>query len=266
MLALGWLRRRGLEAVDALHRPPGLPPRRLRARTGAPGAREFALGGAQAAAELAGALQRAGLAPLSASEALLDFGCGCARVLPHVAALAAGARCHGCDVDAEAIGWAAAHVPGIGFSAIAPEPPLPQSIGAPFDLIYSISVFSHLDERGQDAWLAELARVLRPGGVALLSIHGPSAFRRFESGGARAGWCPPGAFARAQLADEEIAFVPYVRSRLNRRELPGVAARYGLAFHGHGYVRAHWRRWFEIVALLPRAVTDWQDLVVARRR
>jgi SAM-dependent methyltransferase len=263
-LALGWLRRRGLELVEApLPRQARVPPRRLRARTGVPGAREFVGRGREAAAELAGALAAAGLGELAAFGSVLDFGCGSARVLPHVAARAPEARCEGCDVDAEAIAWAAARHPELRLAAIGPSPPLPYR-AASFALVYSISVFSHLDERAQDAWLAELARVLAPGGVALLSVHGPSAFERFRAGRARAGWCPPGAFARGPLGDDELAFVPYVRSRLNALELPGVGERYGLAFHDHEYLRGHWSRWLEVAAIHERAITDWQDLVVCR--
>lgn len=264
-LPAGWLRRRGLELAEApLRRPWGVPPRRLRARTGVPGAREFALGGRRTAAELASALARSGQPSLGEFASVLDFGCGSARVLPHIAALTPQAACAGCDVDAEAIAWATAQHPRLSFHAIAPEPPLPLGRSS-VDLVYSISVFSHLDEAGQDAWLAELARILRPGGIALLSVHGPSAFERFRSGAARAGWCAPGSFARGPLGAGELAFIPYARSRFNRLELPGVGERYGLAFHGHGYLRERWPRWLDVLAVDERAITGWQDLVVARR-
>jgi SAM-dependent methyltransferase len=262
------MRRRVLEAVDELARPGGgssvVPPRRLRARVGAPGAREFAEGGRATARRLADALADCGLVGIERPRALLDFGCGCARVLAPLAERVAGARCVGVDVDAEAVAWARARFQRLELAVIGFEPPLPFEPGE-FDLVYSISVLSHLDEREQDGWLAELARVLAPGGVALISVHGPSAFEAFRVGETRTAWCPPEAFAREALAEEELAFVPYERSRWNRGELPGVAAAYGLTFHGHGYVRARWPAWLEVLDVRERAISGWQDLVVCRR-
>jgi SAM-dependent methyltransferase len=238
-----------------------IPPRRLRARTGAPGAEAFVRGGAKAAAELQAAYAIADRGPLSAARSILDLGCGSARVLPHVAALAPEASCTGADIDAAAIGWAARHKPGMRWERSSFRPPLPFA-DAEFDLVYSISVFSHLDAALQDAWLAETARVLAPGGVALLSVHGAYAFEQFRTGTVASGWCARDAFSRAPLGADEFAFVPYRRSVWNAGDLPGVEGDYGLAFHGAQYLRAHWSRWFSIAAVVERGLTAWQDVVV----
>lgn len=50
-------------------------------------------------------------------------------------------------------------------------PPTPYVSGS-FDLIYALSVFSHLDEPLQRDWLAEFRRLLRPGGLLVLSLLG----------------------------------------------------------------------------------------------
>jgi SAM-dependent methyltransferase len=244
------------ELVDPLTaRRLAVPPRRLRARTGAPGATEFLEGGARAAQELAIAQ------PLTNVASVLDLGCGSARVLPHVASLAPGAACAGCDVDGDAIAWAAAHHPEFHWIQSDFEPPLPFAAGS-FELIYSISVFSHLAESLGDAWLREVARLLAPGGVALLSVHGPSAFERFRSGEVTTSWCPRSAFERGPLAPEEFLFVPYRRSVWNQGELPGIGDSYGLAFHGSAYASRRWSPFLQVTDVFPRAITDWQDLVV----
>jgi SAM-dependent methyltransferase len=180
-----------------------------------------------------------------------------------MATLAPHARCTGCDVDAAAITWAARHLPTLDWSLSGAVPPLPFGAGV-FDLVYSISVFSHLDEPLADRWLAELRRVLAPGGIALLTVHGPYAFEQFRTGAVRTRWCPSAAFSRGPLADDELLFEPYVRSVFNRAELPGVGASYGLTFHGHGYLRRHWPAWLEVLDVRTRAVSDWQDVVVCR--
>lgn len=195
---------------------------------------------------------------------VLDFGCGSGRVLPHIAALAPAARCCGCDVDSEAVGWAKRHHPTLHWSISRSLPPLPFADGT-FDAVYSISVFSHLDEELQNQWLSELRRVLVPGGAALLSVHGPHAFEQFRSGRVRTRWCRAEAFARGPLQVHEFVFEPYLRTQWNRAELPGVSSRYGLAFHGATYLTEHWSGPFEVLEVRPRAIAGWQDLVVCRK-
>jgi SAM-dependent methyltransferase len=263
-LPVAWAIRRAQALVDPLlHNGAAAPPRRLRARTGAPGLREFTDGGREAAVELAAALKSAGRS-LDDVGSVLDFGCGAGRVLPHLASLAPGATCTGCDVDRTAVGWAAGHRPELRWEVSQFDPPLPFAAES-FDLVYSISVFSHLDEQRQDSWLKDIARVLRPDGVALLSVHGDHAFEQFRNGSVRTAWCPRSAFERPRLGDDELAFVPYRRSVWIEAELPGVTGDYGLAFHGGGYIRRHWATALHVVDVIGQAISSWQDLVVCEK-
>jgi SAM-dependent methyltransferase len=54
-------------------------------------------------------------------------------------------------------------------NALAPPLPYPNES---FDLITALSVFTHLPEPLQLPWISELRRVLRPGGLLALSVHG----------------------------------------------------------------------------------------------
>ncbi|MBV9472956.1 MAG: class I SAM-dependent methyltransferase [Solirubrobacterales bacterium] len=239
-----------------------MPPRQLRARAGVPAVRDYVEGAGRAAAELLDTLAAAGRGPEQLHR-VLDFGAGAGRVLPHLAALIPHANCTGCDVDARAIAWASRHHPTQRWERSAFLPPLPFEPES-FDLVYSISVFSHLDEWLQDRWLAELRRILSPAGVALLSVHGPSAFEQFRQGAARTAWCKRSAFARGPLGPGEFEFVPYRRSVWNAATLPGIGEGYGLSFHGHEYVRAHWSMSLAVLELRERAITGWQDIVICR--
>ena len=49
-----------------------------------------------------------------------------------------------------------------------------------FDVVYSISVFTHLDEHMQDQWLSELRRVLKMDGVLLFTVHGSLAAQELD--------------------------------------------------------------------------------------
>ena len=102
----------------------------------------------------------------------LDFGCGSGRVARHVAHAPAVGRMSGVDVDAKAVAWLSLRVPFGRFHAIAAEPPAPLP-GSSFDVVYAVSVFSHFDEGATDAWLAEIARLLRPGGLLIASTLSP---------------------------------------------------------------------------------------------
>jgi len=69
------------------------------------------------------------------------------------------------------------------FQRNSPSPPL-VCAGGRFDLVYCISVFTHLNEKMQDQWILELRRILKPGGVLLLTIHGHRAAEGLDREGA----------------------------------------------------------------------------------
>ncbi len=113
-------------------------------------------------------------ADLAQAHRVLDFGCGCGRTLRWFLRKFPGGEFHGADVDAEAIEWCRSNLTTARFVRNNPQPPLPYPDGH-FASIYCLSVFTHLDEDMQDAWLEELARLLAPGGVLLLTVHGERA-------------------------------------------------------------------------------------------
>ena len=104
-------------------------------------------------------------------KSILDFGCGCGRTIMWLQERSVSAAISGTDVDEASIRWCAAHLPFATFSVNAPDPPLAYQ-DCSFDLIYGISVLTHLEEARQFRWLTELHRVLKPNGLLLLSVHG----------------------------------------------------------------------------------------------
>ncbi len=109
---------------------------------------------------------------------VLDWGCGCGRILRHLPRPAPPKRIYGFDIDQEAIAWVTENLPWVETSRTDGLPPLPYGDGS-FDLIFNHSVMTHLDASYQDAWLGELRRILRPGGIATLTVHGRHAFQLF---------------------------------------------------------------------------------------
>lgn len=130
-------------------------------------------------------------AELGETPAILDWGCGPGRVLAHLPAALnkPGARFHGCDPNARAIAFARGAFPIVTFTQIGAEPPTPYP-DHHFDAVYGVSILTHLSLPRAKAWLAELARLLQDGGVAILTSHGseaairlsPERRMRFEAG------------------------------------------------------------------------------------
>jgi SAM-dependent methyltransferase len=109
-------------------------------------------------------------ANIEAMRSILEFGCGSARVIRHFRHID-GLRLAGTDANAQAIEWDKKNLPGIEFSHNALQPPLAYA-DATFDLVYALSVFTHIPLQWQRAWLDELSRVLRPDGYLLCTVHG----------------------------------------------------------------------------------------------
>jgi SAM-dependent methyltransferase len=150
------------------------PPESIHAMTRGPAS---AGGDPWLADDIAGALERAGR-PLGDDAAVLDFGCSSGRAVRVLAAWRPELRWLGCDPNAEAIAWASEHVPGVEFFASPQAPPLGLAEGA-LDAAYAISVWSHFGEHAALRWLAEMHRVIRPGGTLLLTTHGLDAAALF---------------------------------------------------------------------------------------
>ncbi len=108
--------------------------------------------------------------PLANLGAVLDFGCGCGRVARHWSSVD-GPEVHGCDYNSALVEWCAGNLCFLRVDRNQLAPPLPQVSGS-FDLIYALSVFTHLDAELQRAWLDEYRRLLAPGGLLMISLLG----------------------------------------------------------------------------------------------
>lgn len=183
-------------------------------------------------------------------ESILDFGCGSGRVLRFLAADAPMARFHATDIDPEPIAWGRQHLPRIQWARNGYQPPLDFADGS-FDLIYAISVFSHLDEGFQNAWLAELERVARPGAIVILTTHGEHLAE---------------ALAPSQRSQLDAAGILFCTGATGRLKLDGLPDFYQSTFHKRSYIDRVWGRHFELVAYVEGAIDDYQDAAVLRKR
>jgi len=228
--------------VDADGLP--VPPPRLRVEVaGTAGLQWFLDSGRQQAGVIRSAAERNG-APLESAGSLLDFGCGCGRVLRHWAGLE-GPAIHGSDYNERLVGWCAANLSFVTASVNGLAPPIQYEDGQ-FDLVYAISVFTHLPHDLERAWIDELSRITAPGGLLLLTTHGDSYADRLD-------------------ADERETYdsgEPVVR-------WPGVAgSNLCTTFHPESYIRTRFAQGFELLEHTPDGGTvgsRQQDLVVFRK-
>lgn len=221
-----------------------IPPGALRERvTGVSDDVSFDLGGRSICDDILDAAMTYQIS-LGRDTQVLDFGCGCGRVLRHFAPQCP-AKIDGVDIDAEAIEWCRANLSAAAAFHQNPEwPPLPFE-SARFDFIYSVSVFTHLPEAMQKAWLTELCRVAKPGAWLLLSVHAPDLM-------------PVGNLVAAkQIKERGFCY-------LRNEATSGLPDFYRTAYHAESYIRSEWGKLFQIEALIRHGMNDHQDLVVAR--
>lgn len=106
--------------------------------------------------------------------AVLEWGCGPARVVRHLAPLLGpSVRVCGTDYDPQTVEWCREHIEGVEFVLNELRPPLAFEADS-FDCAYSLSVLTHLSRESGEAWSRELARVVRPGGLVIVSTCGES--------------------------------------------------------------------------------------------
>lgn len=185
---------------------------------------------------------------------ILDWGCGCGRIARFFTEHYPD-KLTGIDIDPDNVGWCAANLSGGAFQVCGLNPPtmLPNES---YDLIYGISVFTHLGPEDQFAWLAELARLARPDAAILVSVHGTVAFCRADSD------------LHRFLSFQRDGFFNYSRCPDLDDVLPEMVTSgyYKNVFHTARYVHENWSDSFEILAILEATMGAHQDLVVMRRR
>jgi SAM-dependent methyltransferase len=213
----GWLTLRSGEGAELAADGLPLPPPRLRllvdGRNG--DAATFFRIGAQLRRGIGAAAASAGT-PVGYMRAILDFGCGCGRVARHWEA-GVGPEVYGCDYNPDLIAWCAANLPAMRVVRNGLAPPTPYVTGS-FDLVYALSVFTHLDEPLQRGWLSEFRRLLRPGGMLVLSVLGERLRHRLDPAEQRRFDCGELVVQRPRMAGRNLCTVyhprPYVTGEL----------------------------------------------------
>ena len=104
---------------------------------------------------------------------ICEWGCGPARIIRHMPQIASAQKFvfMGTDYNKTTISWCQENIKNVEFFVNGLTPPLsfPNNY---LDCVYCISVFTHLSKEMHFAWLKEIMRVLKPGGVFMMSMNG----------------------------------------------------------------------------------------------
>jgi SAM-dependent methyltransferase len=111
---------------------------------------------------------------------VLDWGCGSGRTRRWLIGVGTWSdHYRGCDVDEEAIAWLRSQ--GVsGVEVCGDLPPLPYA-DQTFAGLYCFSVLTHIPPERHAAWYAEIHRVLKPGALAYVTVHGDHNMRSGKS-------------------------------------------------------------------------------------
>jgi SAM-dependent methyltransferase len=181
---------------------------------------------------------------------VLDFASGPGRVTGELKRQFPDISLSATDIDAQAIEWARDNLAWAAEFCVNDSIPPTRYPGAHFDGIFSVSLFTHLDEQAQLLWLRELKRILKPSGLLVTTTHGAMAW----------GACTPN-----ERAGLETSGFLYRIGHVGRLKLDQLPDDYQTAFHSREYVARVWAKLFEVVEHVEGGVGQHQDLIVLRK-
>jgi SAM-dependent methyltransferase len=203
-------------------------------------------------------------APISARTRILDFGLGWGRIVRFF--MKETSHLFGVDTDEEMLATCRDTDCPASVSKIDPLGSLPYHSGS-FDVVYAYSVFTHLPADVQDRWLAEIKRVLRPGGMFVATVEPPRFIDTFLSTD----------LTKADIHPWHRAMATTIQANPSLKEtlaaqgfvyIPGHdrPESYGDSVSAPSYVRSHWSEFFEVLDYLDDPERFWQAVVTARAR
>lgn len=226
--------------------PYSIPPKHLQIRVAGISNARFFSSGQSMINDIEDILQSNGES-LFKYDSILDFGCGCGRLTIPLGFMVPPERIFGTDIDIKAIRWLSENYPSFqNLDVNRVKPPTKYTSGM-FDFIFGVSVFTHLPEKMQNAWLEELSRILKPGGYGLFTTHGEKYYHRL---------------AEPELSElKSRGFYYSIGSKTD-----GLPDFYQTSYQTHDYIRRNWSKQFEVIAIHKEAIRKHQDAVLVRKR
>ena len=180
-------------------------------------------------------------------KSVLDFGSASGRVARHFRNQLDDVTVWAADINPDHIAWLRTHIPRNPKSVLVGElPGLPIADNS-LDLVCAYSVFTHIDQQ-ETGWLLELHRVLRPGGMAYLTVHNDdtwAAMRKID---------PSNRLIKSMLMTPEFSIeqlqnpIPQGKTVFHFADTGPYRSQ---VFHSDDYLRQSWGRFFRILEIQP---------------
>ncbi|MEZ5978400.1 MAG: class I SAM-dependent methyltransferase [Planctomycetota bacterium] len=201
---------------------------------------------------------------LGAGSGVLELGCASGRVLRHFRHQADGLDLWGCDINASHVAWLEKYLPPdlkVFQNTVLPSLPIPDGS---LQLVYAFSVFTHIDEF-ERSWIAEIARVLRPGGVAYLTVHTEHTWSIVDRAGALRGDLER---MKGQIAEYDVGPELFAGPLPDDRTVfrwTSALSNNTTVFYSKEHLRRAWGAFLDVVEIVEEG-SSYQDVVVLRKR
>lgn len=180
---------------------------------------------------------------------VLDWGCGCGRLTPHLLHCLPDTTVHGADIDPDGVRWAASKYSEAKIIRCDTSPPLPHEDDT-FDLVLAGSVFTHLTKDYQKSWLKEMNRILKPGGLLIATTHGDFAVRyTYQNQNLKKVFGEEFSDAKRDRILDSIAPSDYYRATFQSRD----------------YTYREWGKHFNILNFIEAGYANFQDVYVMQK-
>lgn len=137
--------------------------------------RDYLADGWRTMVELMVPMERLG-SPLVNTQAFLEFACGYGRFTRHLVRFIEPDRIHAADVMPDSARFVSETFGVHGFESH--SDPARLSWPGTYDVVFVLSLFSHLPEATWKPWLSRLFEAVAPGGLLIFTTHGSGFARR----------------------------------------------------------------------------------------
>lgn len=193
---------------------------------------------------------------------VLDMGAATGRVLRHLSVQGKIPELWAFDINHRHVRWINQYLdPAIRCFHNSALPHLPIADDR-LDFACAFSVFTHIDTF-ETAWIAELYRILRPGGLAYITFqteHTWQALAKAAPDDRRHNVLKQAAWFRPDMLQQPM---PAERLLFRHSE---VGPYRGMGFHHSNYIHRTWSPWFEVLELIPLHHGTDQTVGVFRKR